>query len=84
MAKFLPSPPLVGIHPNPGPVSGEHLPEGIKWRIVFLWKDKKFTPYKIGQKLKIDHKSAGAVIGTYKQTGTVQERKHTGRKNVSY
>ena len=41
--------------PNPGPGSGEHLEEEIKWRAVILWKDKKLSPYKIAKQLKIDH-----------------------------
>ena len=79
-AVFIPAPPLVGIHPNPGPGSGEHLEEEIKWRAVILWKDKKLSPYKIAKQLKIDHKTASSIIKRFKETGTVHDRPRSGRK----
>jgi transposase len=78
--KWVPAPRLVGIHPNPGPKSGTHLNEEIKWRVVFLWKDKKLSPYSIAKKLKIDKNSASSIIEKYKETKTVHDRPHPGRK----
>lgn len=59
---------------------GEHLPEETRWRIIFLWKDQQLSPYKIAQKLKIHHQSAQDIIEKYKQTGSVHDRPHPGRK----
>ena len=79
-AAVVPAPPLVGIHPNPGPRGGKRLPEEKKWRAVFRWQDNKESPWKIAKKLKMSHHTAKNIIETYKETKTVHERHHSGRK----
>ena len=77
---FVPAPPLVGIHPNPGPGRGKKLDEETKWRAVILWKDKKLSPYAIGKKLKIRKESAANIIEKYQETKSVKDRPRSGRK----
>ena len=65
--KFVPAPPLVGIHPNPGPRPRKHLSEEKRWEIVFMWKRERRTPYKIAKTLQVSYNSA-EVIKKYQET----------------
>lgn len=78
--KFVPAPPLVGIHPNPGPRPRKHLSEEKRWEIVFMWKRERRTPYKIAKTLQVSYNSVNEVIKKYQETGTVHDRPHPGRK----
>ena len=74
------APPLVGVHPNPGPRRSTHLDEETRWEIVFMWKKQNLSAYKIAKKLKISHNSAKEIIQKYQETKTVHDRPHPGRK----
>lgn len=79
--KFVPAPRLVGIEPNPGPGNvGNRLSEEQRWRIIFMHKDLKKTPYKIAQELKKNEQTVHNVIEKYEETGTVHDRSRSGRK----
>lgn len=78
--EIVPAPPLVGVHPNPGPRRSTHLDEETRWEIVFMWKKQNLSAYKIAKKLKISHNSAKEIIQKYQETKTVHDRPHPGRK----
>ena len=59
--KFVPAPPLVGIHPNPGPRPRKHLSEEKRWEIVFMSKKQKLTPYKIAKALRVSYNSVSKI-----------------------
>ena len=78
--KFVPAPPLVGIHPNPGPRPRKHLSEEKRWEIVFMWKRERRTPYKIAKTLQVSYNSFSEVIKKYQETGTVHDHPHPVKK----
>jgi transposase len=72
---------LVGIEPNPGPGDvGNRVSEEKRWRIIFMHKDLKKTPYKIAQELKMNETTVHNIIEKYAETGTVHDLPKSGRK----
>jgi transposase len=76
----VPPPPLVGIHPNPGPGRRLHLSEEERWRVVFLRNENKLTPNQIATKMKIKYETVTSILNKYEETGTVHDLPHSGRK----
>ena len=83
-AKFVPAPRLVGIEPNPGPGDvGNGVSEERRWRIIFMHKDLKKTPYKIAQELKMNETTVHNIIEKYAETGTVHSTQ-IGKKTEAF
>ncbi len=76
----VPSPRLVGIHPNPGPGSGVPLSEEERWRVVFLRNENKLSPNQIVKKMKIKYITVTRILEKYEETGTVHDLPRSGRK----
>jgi len=70
----------VGVEPNPGPLTGRHLTEEQRWRIIILDDELALSPVEIARKVNTTRKAVRLVLNKYKETGCVTDRPGRGRK----
>lgn len=78
--KWMPRPLLVGIHPNPGPMTSFHLSEFERWRIIFLSTENGLSVREIAKKLHISTHTVQNTLCKFRTTNTVHDRAGRGPK----
>ena len=56
------------------------MPEEKRWRIIFYYKEDHLPLAKIARKVGVDRHSVADIIEKYRETKTVHDRPHPGRK----
>ena len=89
--QICPTPPLVGVEPNPGPKTGtqpssledvgKHLSEKDRWRIVVLRDDIGLSPTEIAELIPTTRATVYYVLRKFDETGSAHDKPGRGRKH---